>query len=128
VRKELELLLEDPDNETKSEKEERKKKLLDFKKTLKTKHNLAVAETLKAYELFHCFVVGKARTQWDKILHKMYSKDPWIGVNGKSHKGLCMRSWLSFQDCIKLHKLTVVPADTAEKQRFYMQQMIKKPQ
>ncbi len=31
-------------------------------------------------------------------------------------------------DCIKLHKLTVFPADAAEKQRYYMQQMIKKPQ
>jgi hypothetical protein len=66
--------------------------------------------------------------QWDKIMHEMHSKDPWIGMNGKSHPGLCVRSWLSFQDCIKLHKLTVFPADTTEKQCFYMQQTIKKPQ
>jgi hypothetical protein len=31
-------------------------------------------------------------------------------------------------DCIKLHKLTIFPADPAEKQHYYMQQMIKKPQ
>jgi hypothetical protein len=31
-------------------------------------------------------------------------------------------------DCIKLHKLTVFPADAAEKQHYYMQQTIKKPQ
>jgi hypothetical protein len=31
-------------------------------------------------------------------------------------------------DCIELHRLTVFPADAAEKQRYYMQQMIKKPQ
>jgi hypothetical protein len=31
-------------------------------------------------------------------------------------------------DCIKLHKLTLFPADAAEKQRYYMQQTIKKPQ
>jgi hypothetical protein len=31
-------------------------------------------------------------------------------------------------DCIELHKLTVFPADAAEKQHYYMQQMIKKPQ
>jgi hypothetical protein len=31
-------------------------------------------------------------------------------------------------DCIKLHKLTVFPAGTAEKKWYYMQQMIKKPQ
>jgi hypothetical protein len=31
-------------------------------------------------------------------------------------------------DCIKLHKLTVFPADAAEKQCYYMHQTIKKPQ
>jgi hypothetical protein len=31
-------------------------------------------------------------------------------------------------DCIKIHKLTIFPADAAEKQHYYMQQMIKKPQ
>ncbi len=31
-------------------------------------------------------------------------------------------------DCIKLHKLTIFPADAAEKQRYYMQQTIKKTQ
>jgi hypothetical protein len=31
-------------------------------------------------------------------------------------------------DCIKLHKLTIFPAEAAEKQCHYMQQMIKKPQ
>jgi hypothetical protein len=31
-------------------------------------------------------------------------------------------------DCIELHKLTILPADAAEKQHYYMQQKIKKPQ
>jgi hypothetical protein len=31
-------------------------------------------------------------------------------------------------DCIELHKLTMFPADAAEKQCYYMQQTIKKPQ
>jgi hypothetical protein len=39
-----------------------------------------------------------------------------------------MKSWISFMDCIELHKLTVFPADAAEKQHYYMQQTIKKPQ
>jgi hypothetical protein len=58
----------------------------------------------------------------------MHTKNPWIGVNGKSNKGTHMKSWISFMDCIELHKLTVFPADAAEKQHYYMQQTIKKPQ
>ncbi len=57
----------------------------------------------------------------------MHTKNPWIGVNGKSNKGIHVKSWISFMDCIKLHKLIVFPADAAEKQRYYMQQTIKKP-
>jgi hypothetical protein len=66
--------------------------------------------------------------QWDRIVNKMHMKNPWIGVNGKSNKRICMKSWISFMDFIKLHKLTIFPADAAEKQHYYMQQTIKKPQ
>jgi hypothetical protein len=34
---------------------------------------------------------------------------------------------MSFLDCLELHKLTVFSADTAEKQRFYIQQAVRKP-
>jgi hypothetical protein len=108
----------------------RKKKLnnLKDKEALKAKKDIGVAEAQKAYELFRCFVVGEARMQWDRIVNEMHTKNQWIGVNGKANKGICVRSWISFMDCIELHKLTIFPADTAKKQHYYMQQMIKKPQ
>jgi hypothetical protein len=53
-------------------------------------------------------------------VHKMHSKDSCVGMKGKSHKGLRVLSWLSFQDCLKHHKLTIFPADATEKQYFYM--------
>ncbi len=49
-------------------------------------------------------------------------------MNGKANKGMYVHSWISFMDCIELHKLTVFPADAAKKQRYYMQQIIKKLQ
>jgi hypothetical protein len=58
----------------------------------------------------------------------MHTKNLWIGVNGKANKGIYVHSWISFMDCIELHKLTLFPADAAEKQHYYVQQMIKKPQ
>jgi hypothetical protein len=35
---------------------------------------------------------------------------------------------MSFQDCLELHKLTVFSADAAKRQRFYIQQVARKPQ
>ncbi len=78
--------------------------------------------------MFRSFVVGNPQTQWDKIVHEMHTKDPWIGVNGDSNKGICVCSWSSFLDCIELHKLAIFPVDDAEKQRYNMTQTVKKPQ
>jgi hypothetical protein len=102
--------------------------LRDLNESLKAKKSFAVKQAQKAFELFCCFINGKVQMQWDRIVNKMHAKNPWVGVNGKSNKGICMKSWISFMDCIKLHKLTVFPADAAEKQRYYIQQMIKQPQ
>ena len=58
----------------------------------------------------------------------MHTRDPWVAVNGVSHKGPHMKTWVSFLDCIELHKLTIFSCDAAELQRYYMQQGVKKPQ
>ena len=61
-------------------------------------------------------------------MKEMFDRDTWTGVNGKTHDGPRLRTWKSLTDCIELHKLTVLPADAAEKQRFYMQQVVRKRQ
>ncbi len=128
VRKEMSPFFNFPEAKTAAEKEARKKKLSKLNESLKAKKSFAVEQAQKAYKLFRCFIVGKAQTQRDRIVNKMHTKNPWIGFNGKSNKTICVKSWISFMDCIKLHKLAIFPADTAEKQRYYMQQTIKKPQ
>jgi hypothetical protein len=116
-----------PEDETVAAKEARKKKLNKPNKSLKAKETINVELAQKAYKLFCCFVVSEARMQLERIVNEMHTKNPWIGMNGKSNKGICVKSWISFMDCIDLYKLTIFPADTAEKQHYYMQQMIKKP-
>jgi hypothetical protein len=76
VRRELLPLLEFPDNKMETAKEEHNRKLLEYKKVLKTKHKFAIAEAQTAYKLLHYFVIGKVQTQWDKIVTEMHSKDP----------------------------------------------------
>jgi hypothetical protein len=128
VRKEMSPLFNFPDDETAAKKEVQKKNLCKFKETLYAKKDFAITEAQKAYKLFRCFVVSKVQTQWDRIINEMHTKNPWIGVNGKTNKGLCVHFWISFMDCIELHKLTIFPADATDKQRYYMQQTTKKPQ
>jgi hypothetical protein len=128
VRKHLELLLEAPKGETKAEKDEQRKALSVIKEDLKAAGKLAVAKTLKSYKRSIVLLLTRRKHNWTRLYTRCTPRNPWIGVNGQSHNGICMQSWLPFQDCIKLHKLAVFSADTAERQRFYMQQTIKKPQ
>jgi hypothetical protein len=58
----------------------------------------------------------------------MHKRDSLAAVNGQVTKGRCPQTWMSFLDCLELHKLTVFSADAAKRQRFYIQQAVCKPQ
>ncbi len=88
VRKEMSPFFNFPEDKTPAKKEAGKKKLADLNKSLKAKKSFAVDQAQKAYELFRCFIVGKAQTQWERIMNEMHTKNPWIGVNSKSNKGI----------------------------------------
>jgi hypothetical protein len=66
VRKEMSPFFNFPEDETVAAKEARKKKLNELNKSLKAKKAITVELAQKAYELFHCFVLNKAQTQWDE--------------------------------------------------------------
>ncbi len=88
-------------------------------------HDKAIAES---YEQLRNVLSGNAQSQWDCICCKMHERDSWAAVNGQVTKGRRPRTWMSFLDCLKLHKLTVFSADAAGRQRFYIQQAVCKPQ
>ncbi len=88
-------------------------------------HNKAITKT---YKQLRNLLSGDAQSQWDLVCRKMQDRNLWAGVNGQVTKGGRPQMWMSFQDCLKLHKLTVFSADAAKRQRFYIQQTVHKPQ
>jgi hypothetical protein len=82
----------------------------------------------KVYKQLRNLLSGDPHSQWDRICRKMLEHDSWAGVNGQVTKGRHPQTWMSFQDCLELHKLTVVSAAAAKRQRFYIQQAVRKPQ
>jgi hypothetical protein len=87
-------------------------------------HNEAIA---KRYKLLRNFLSSDPQSQWDRICREMHKRDSWVGVNGKVTKGRHPCMWAAFQDCLELHELTVFTADAAKRQRFYIQQAVRKP-
>ncbi len=88
-------------------------------------HNKAIA---KSYKQLRNLLSGNTQSQWDHVCREMHKRDLWAAVNGQVTKGRCPRTWMSFLDCLELHKLTVFSADTAKRQWFYIQQAVHKPQ
>jgi hypothetical protein len=88
-------------------------------------NNEAIA---KMYEFLRNLLSADVQSQWDCVCRKMHKHDLWAGVNGTVAKGWHPRTWAAFQDCLELHKLTVFTSDAAERQRFYIQQAVRKPQ
>ncbi len=88
-------------------------------------HNKAIAEM---YKQLKNLLSGDAQSQWDCVCREMHKHDWWASVNGQMTKGRHPRTRMSFLNCLELHKLTVFSADAAKRQRFYIQQAVRKPQ
>jgi hypothetical protein len=88
-------------------------------------HNKAIA---KSYKQQRNLLPGDAQSQWDCVHREMHKRDSWAAVIGQVTKGRRPRTWTSFLDSLELHKLTVFSADAAKRQRFYIQQAVRKPQ
>ena len=104
-----------PKRESVEQKAERKLELVAANTRLveaKVEHNSRIQA---CYDLFRQLLADKPHVQWDRIVFKVYSKDPWTGLNGKKHKGLHMKTSKSLEDCIMFHKLTVFHCDAAER-------------
>ncbi len=92
---------------------------------LQETHDKAIA---KRYEQLRNLLSGDAQSLWDCVCPKMHKRDLWVGVSGQVSKGRRLQTWMSFQDCLELHKLKVFSADAAKRQWFYIPQVVRKPQ
>jgi hypothetical protein len=89
----------------------------------------AHVETIaESYEQLRNLLSGNAQSQWDCVRREMHEHDSWATVNGQVTKGRRLRTWMSFLDCLELHKLMVFSAGAAKRQLFYIQQAVRRPQ
>jgi hypothetical protein len=65
---------------------------------------------------------------WNKIVQEQMEADPYKDLKGVFKKG--PRGFLreSFNDCIMFHLLTVFPNNAAEQEKYYLSNVLKKPQ
>jgi hypothetical protein len=54
--------------------------------------------------------------------------DPYVNLQGDSLKGLRGMSRKSFNDCVMFHLLTAFPINADEQEKYYIMNVLKKPQ
>ncbi len=69
-----------------------------------------------------------AKYAWNKIIKEQTEADPFKNLEGMSRKGPRGLLRESFDDCIMFHLLTVFPNSAAEQEKYYLSNVVKKPQ
>jgi hypothetical protein len=69
-----------------------------------------------------------AKYAWNKIVQEQTEADPFKNLKGVSRKGPRGLSRESFNDCVMFHLLPVFPNNAAEQEKYYLSNVLKKPQ
>ncbi len=69
-----------------------------------------------------------AKYAWNKIVKEQMEADPFKDLQDMSRKGSRGLLRESFDNCVMFHLLTVFPNNAAEQEKYYLSNVLKKPQ
>jgi hypothetical protein len=102
-----------------------------YEKAIATKEAAKVQKDAAATKMFQFYanlLSSDAKYAWNKIVWEQTEADPYKDLQGMSRKGPRGLLRESFDNCIMFHLLTVFPNNTAEQEKCYLSNMLKKPQ
>ena len=70
----------------------------------------------------------EARIAWERIVEQQIGTTPWTDLKGKKHTKVQSKTKKSFDDCVTHHLLTYFGSDAADRQKYYINNYLKKPQ
>jgi hypothetical protein len=70
----------------------------------------------------------KSKYAWNKIVVKKTESNPNVNLQGVSMEGPRGMSHESFNNCVLFHLLTAFPINAAEQEKYYILNVLKKPQ
>ncbi len=93
--------------------------------TTKNKKESAAKEMFQFYANLQS---ADAKYMWNKIVKEQTESDQFKDLQGVSRKGPRGLSRKPFHDCVMSHLLTMFPNNVAEQEKYYLSNMLKKPQ
>ncbi len=93
-----------------------------------TAKNQKEAAATKMFQFYANLLSLDAKYMWNKIVREQTEADLFKDLKGVSRKGPRGLSRETFGDCIMFHLLTVFPNNAAEQEKYYLSNVLKKPQ
>jgi hypothetical protein len=104
---------------------------VDLEKAKKAREDAKGAMTAAASQMFTFYInllSPKSKHSWNKIVSEQMESNPFVNLQGVSLEGPRGMSCESFTNCVMLHLLTAFPINAAEQQKYYILNVLKKPQ
>ncbi len=90
--------------------------------------NKKEAAATKMFQFYTNLLSSDAKYAWSNIFREQTEADPFKDLQGVSKKGPRVLLRESFDECIMFHLLTVFPNNAAEQEKYYLSNVLKKPQ
>jgi hypothetical protein len=77
---------------------------------------------------FYANLLSLDKYVWNKIAQEQTEDDLFKDLKGVSRKGQRGLSGESFDNCVMFHLLTVFPNNAGEQEKYYLSNVLRKPQ
>jgi hypothetical protein len=105
--------------------------LSDLEKTKQAQRIAKGAKTVAASKTFAFYsnlLSPESKYAWNKIVSKQLESNPYVNLQGDLLQGPRGMLRQLFHDCMMIHLLTAFPINTAEQEKYYITNVLKKPQ
>ncbi len=86
------------------------------------------AAASKMFAFYSNLLSPESKYAWNKTVSEQTESNPFVNLQGVSLEGPKGMSCMSFNDCIMFHLLTAFPINAAEQEKYYVTDVLKKPQ
>jgi hypothetical protein len=93
-----------------------------------TAQGAMTAATTLMFVIYSNLLSPKSKYPWNKILVEQMEDNPYVDLQGVSLGGPRGMSCESFNNCVMFHLITVFPINAAEQEKYYILNVLKKPQ
>jgi hypothetical protein len=98
------------------------------KQALRIAKGAMIAAATKMFVFYSNLLSPETKYAWNKIVSEQTESNPYVNLQGDLMQGPRLMSHQSFTDCVMFHLLTAFPINAAEQEKYYITNVLKKPQ